>query len=39
MTIIIFSIIFFVGKQGLMTFAEVRPLGVFFRASGVPSLG
>ena len=33
MTIIIFSIIFFVGKQGLMTFAEVSPLEFFFSAT------
>ncbi|WP_443873196.1 PstC family ABC transporter permease [Mitsuokella multacida] len=39
MTIIIFSIIFFVGKQGLMTFAEVSPLEFFFSASWDPSLG
>ena len=39
MTIIIFSIIFFVGKQGLMTFAEVSPLEFFFSASWDPLLG
>lgn len=38
MTIIIFSIIFFVGKQGLMTFAEVSPLEFFFSASWDSSL-
>lgn len=30
MTIIIFSIIFFVGKQGLMTFTDVSPIEFFF---------
>ncbi|WP_196592611.1 phosphate ABC transporter permease subunit PstC [Pectinatus sottacetonis] len=30
MTIIIFSIIFFVGKQGLMTFHDVSPIEFFF---------
>lgn len=39
MTIIIFSIIFFVGRQGLMTFAEVSPMEFFFSASWDPSLG
>ena len=39
MTIIIFSIIFFVGRQGLMTFAEVSPLEFFFSASWDPTLG
>lgn len=39
MTIIIFSIIFFVGRQGLMTFAEVSPLEFFFGAQWDPTLG
>ncbi|MDD6383333.1 MAG: phosphate ABC transporter permease subunit PstC [Selenomonadaceae bacterium] len=39
MTIIIFSIIFFVGRQGLMTFAEVSPLEFFFSAHWDPTLG
>lgn len=39
MTIIIFSIIFFVGRQGLMTFAEVCPLEFFFGAQWDPTLG
>lgn len=36
MTIIIFSIIFFVGKQGLMTFTEVSPIEFFFTAKWDP---
>lgn len=36
MTIIIFSIIFFVGKQGLMTFTEVSPIEFFFTARWDP---
>lgn len=39
MTIIIFSIIFFVGRQGLMTFAQVSPLEFFFGAQWDPTLG
>ncbi|RHM53906.1 phosphate ABC transporter permease subunit PstC [Mitsuokella sp. AF33-22] len=39
MTIIIFSIIFFIGRQGLMTFAEVSPLEFFFGAQWDPTLG
>ena len=39
MAIIIFSIIFFVGRQGLMTFAEVSPLEFFFSAHWDPTLG
>lgn len=36
MTLIIFSIIFFVGKQGLMTFTEVSPLEFFFASKWDP---
>lgn len=39
MTVIIFSIIFFVGKQGLMTFAAVNPLEFFFSSSWDPAAG
>ncbi|WP_110953598.1 phosphate ABC transporter permease subunit PstC [Anaerosinus massiliensis] len=36
MTIVIFSIIFFVGKQGLMTFKEVSPIEFFFTSKWDP---
>ncbi len=36
MTVIIFSIIFFVGKQGLLTFTEVNPLEFFGSAKWDP---
>lgn len=39
MTIIIFSIIFFVGKQGLMTFTDVSPLDFFFTSKWDPMEG
>ena len=35
-SLLIFSIIFFVGKQGLMTFADVSPLEFFFSAKWAP---
>ena len=38
MTIIIFSIIFFVGKQGLMTFHDVSPIDFFFTDKWNPSM-
>ena len=37
MTVIIFSIIFFVGRQGLMTFANVSPLEFFTAARWSPT--
>ncbi len=37
MTLIIFSIIFFVGKQGLLTFADVSPLDFFTSATWNPT--
>lgn len=36
MTLIIFSIIFFVGRQGLMTFADVSPFEFFFTSKWDP---
>ena len=39
MTLIIFSIIFFVGRQGLLTFAAVSPLEFFFSSAWDPSAG
>lgn len=36
MTIIIFSIILFVGKQGLLTFTEVNPIEFFFTSKWDP---
>lgn len=39
MTVIIFSIIFFVGRQGLLTFSEVSPIEFFFSSAWDPSLG
>lgn len=36
MTLIIFSIIFFVGRQGLMTFTDVSPLEFFFTSKWDP---
>ncbi|MDQ0202818.1 phosphate ABC transporter permease subunit PstC [Pectinatus haikarae] len=38
MTIIIFSIIFFVGKQGLMTFQDVSPAEFFFTDKWNPGM-
>ncbi|TCS79686.1 phosphate ABC transporter permease subunit PstC [Pectinatus cerevisiiphilus] len=38
MTIIIFSIIFFVGKQGLMTFHDVSPIEFFLTDKWAPSM-
>ncbi|HBT78962.1 MAG: phosphate ABC transporter permease subunit PstC [Selenomonas sp.] len=37
MTILIFSIIIFIGRQGLLTFGEVSPLEFFFSAAWDPS--
>ena len=37
MTILIFSIILFIGRQGLLTFGEVSPLEFFFSAAWDPS--
>ena len=37
MTILIFSIIIFIGRQGLLTFGEVSPLECFFSAAWDPS--
>ena len=37
MTILIFSIIIFIGRQGLLTFGEVSPLVFFFSAAWDPS--
>ena len=39
MTLIIFSIIFFVGRQGLLTFTAVSPLEFFFSSVWDPSTG
>jgi len=39
MTMIIFSIIIFIGRQGLMTFAAVNPAEFFFTAKWDPSEG
>ena len=39
MTLIIFSIIFFVGRQGLLTFTTVSPLEFFFSSVWDPSTG
>ena len=39
MTLIIFSIIFFVGRQGLLTFTAVSPLEFFFSSVWNPSTG
>ncbi|TYZ24996.1 phosphate ABC transporter permease subunit PstC [Selenomonas ruminis] len=39
MTIVIFAIIFFVGKQGLQTFAVVSPLEFFFSGQWDPLAG
>lgn len=39
MTLIIFSIIFFVGRQGLLTFTAVSPLEIFFSSVWDPSTG
>ena len=39
MTVIIFSIIFFVGRQGLLTFTEVSPLEFFFSSTWDPAAG
>lgn len=36
MTVIIFSIIFFIGKQGVMTFKEVSPIEFFFTSKWDP---
>lgn len=37
MTVIIFSIIFFVGRQGLLTFAAVNPIEFFFSSAWDPT--
>ncbi len=37
MSLLIFSIIFFVGRQGLLTFVEVSPLEFFLSAKWAPS--
>ena len=37
MSLLIFSIIFFVGRQGLLTFLQVSPLEFFFSAKWAPS--
>lgn len=39
MAVIIFSIIFFVGRQGLLTFAEVSPLEFFLQSKWDPMEG
>lgn len=39
MTILLFSIIFFVGRQGLLTFQAVSPLDFFFSAKWEPTAG
>lgn len=39
MAVIIFSIIFFVGRQGLLTFAQVSPLEFFFASKWDPMEG
>lgn len=38
-SIMIFSIIFFVGRQGIMTFLQVSPLEFFFSAKWAPAAG